>query len=115
MNKVIVAFVFAVCMAAFSAEAFLVKTRYMQSVTAPVKINSDTSLYSCRRNNKREKRKRNREYSRKFRSASGGSRKKVVVEQKRQVVSSNEDNFQAGVFKMTTDDDMPAYSGFDFI
>ena len=78
-------------------------------------LNADTLLYSCRRNNKREKRKRNKEYSRKFKTTTGGARKKVVVEQKRQVVSSNEDNFQAGVFKMTTDDDMPAYSGFDFV
>merc|ERR1719498_338407 len=110
MNRIIVALVFALCMA-FSANAFLMKSRYVQVIKAP---SSDTLLYSCRRNNKREKIKRNKEYSRKFKTTTGGARKKVVVEQKRQVVSSNEDNFQAGVFKMTTDDDMPAYSGFDF-
>lgn len=38
----------------------------------------------------------------------------VVVEQKRGVVAASEDTFQAKVFKMTTDEDMPAYSGFDF-
>jgi hypothetical protein len=40
---------------------------------------------------------------------------KVVVEQKRGVVAASEETFQAKVFKMTTDEDMPAYSGFDFI
>lgn len=45
----------------------------------------------------------------------GGSRRKVVVEEKRLVVAQNEEKFQAQVFKMTTDDDMPSYSGFDFI
>lgn len=69
---------------------------------------------SCRRNNKTEKRKRNREYARKFQSKTGGSRKQVVVEAKRSVVAANEEKFQAQVFKMTTDEDMPAYSGFDF-
>jgi hypothetical protein len=44
----------------------------------------------------------------------GGSRRKVVVEEKRAVVASNEEKFQAQVFKMTTDEDMPAYSGFEF-
>ena len=39
----------------------------------------------------------------------------MVVEQKRQVVSKSEDAFQAGIYGLTTDDDMPAYSGFDFI
>jgi hypothetical protein len=38
----------------------------------------------------------------------------IVVEQKRGVVAASEDTFQAKVFKMTTDEDMPAYSGFDF-
>ena len=44
----------------------------------------------------------------------GGSRKDVVIEEKRAVVAKNEDTFQAMVFKMTTDDDMPAYSGFEW-
>jgi hypothetical protein len=44
----------------------------------------------------------------------GGSRKDVVIEEKRAVVAKNEETFQALVFKMTTDDDMPAYSGFDW-
>ncbi len=39
----------------------------------------------------------------------------MVVEQKRLQVAEKENSFQTGVFKMTTDDDMPAYSGFDFI
>ncbi len=82
-------------------------------VKAPVM--SQTSLMACRRNNKTEKRKRNREYARKHKSQAGGSRRKQVVEEKRLVVAKNEDNFQADVFKVTTDDDMPAYSGFDFI
>lgn len=72
-------------------------------------------LMACRRNNKMEKRKRNRDYARKFQSKTGGSRRKVVVEEKRLVVASNEEKFQAQVFKMTTDEDMPAYSGFDFV
>ena len=76
---------------------------------------SPTSLMACRRNNKTEKRKRNREYARKFKSTTGGSRRKQVVEEKRLVVAKNEENFQADVFKVTTDDDMPAYSGFDFV
>lgn len=70
---------------------------------------------SCRRNNKMEKRKRNRDYARKFASKTGGSRRETVVEAKRNVVATNEEKFQAKVFKMTTDDDMPAYSGFDFL
>jgi len=61
-----------------------------------------------------EKRKRNRDYARKFQSKTGGSRRKVVVEEKRQVVATNEEKFQAQVFKLTTDEDMPAYSGFEF-
>jgi hypothetical protein len=76
---------------------------------------SQTSLMACRRNNKMEKRKRNREYARKFKSTTGGSRRKQVVEEKRLVVAKSEETFQAEVFKVTTDDDMPAYSGFDFI
>lgn len=44
----------------------------------------------------------------------GGSRKDIVIEEKRAVVAKNEENFQAMVFKMTTDDDMPAYSGFEW-
>jgi hypothetical protein len=44
----------------------------------------------------------------------GGSRKDVVIEEKRAVVAKNEETFQAMVFKMTTDDDMPAYSGFEW-
>jgi hypothetical protein len=61
-----------------------------------------------------EKRKRNRDYARKFQAKGGGSRRKVVVEEKRLVVAASEEKFQAGVFKMTTDEDMPAYTGFDF-
>ena len=76
---------------------------------------SQTSLMACRRNNKTEKRKRNREYARKFKSATGGNRRKQVVEEKRLVVAKSEETFQAEVYKVTTDDDMPAYSGFDFI
>ena len=77
---------------------------------------SPTSLMACRRNNKTEKRKRNREYARKFKSATaGGSRRKQVVEEKSSLWPKNEENFQADVFKVTTDDDMPAYSGFDFV
>jgi hypothetical protein len=38
-----------------------------------------------------------------------------VTEAKRGVVAAAEDKFQLSVYKMTTDDDMPAYSGFDFI
>ena len=76
---------------------------------------SQTSLMACRRNNKSEKRKRNREYARKYQSNTGGSRRKQVVEEKRLVVAKSEDAFQAEVFKVTTDDDMPAYSGFDFV
>ena len=34
MNRIIVAFVFAICMA-FSANAFLVKSRYIQTIKAP--------------------------------------------------------------------------------
>ena len=79
-----------------------------------------------------EKRKRNRDYARKFQSKVcfpyhicstftlqctlqvGGTRKTVVIEQKRGIVAAAEDQFQAEVFKMTTDEDMPAYSGFDW-
>jgi hypothetical protein len=39
----------------------------------------------------------------------------MVVEQKRGQVAASENKFQEGVYKMTTDDDMPAYSGFDFV
>ena len=82
------------------------------ALAAPV---SQTSLMACRRNNKVEKRKRNREYARKFKSTTGGSRRKQVVEEKRLVVAKSEETFQADVYKVTTDDDMPAYSGFDFV
>jgi ribosomal protein L18 len=61
-----------------------------------------------------EKRKRNRDYARKFQSKTGGSRRQSVVEAKRLVVASSEEKFQAQVYKMTTDEDMPAYTGFDF-
>lgn len=44
----------------------------------------------------------------------GDSRKKVVVEMKRGIVAANEAKFQSQVFQLTTDDDMPAYSGFEF-
>jgi hypothetical protein len=39
----------------------------------------------------------------------------VVVELKRGIVAASEAKFQANLFQLTTDDDMPAYSGFDFI
>jgi len=42
------------------------------------------------------------------------SRKNIVIEQKRNVVAKSEEKFQAEVYKLTTDDDMPAYSGFEF-
>jgi len=86
----------------------------MRSVAAQ-QVESGTSLESCRRNNKQEKRRRNRDYARKFASKTGGSRRKTVVEQKRGMVASAENKFQEGVYKMTTDDDMPAYAGFDFV
>ena len=44
----------------------------------------------------------------------GGSRRKTVVEEKRLVVAASEEKFQAQVFKMTTDEDMPSYNAFDF-
>lgn len=94
-------------------QAFVRVSKVNGAVKAPAM--SQTSLMACRRNNKIEKRKRNREYARKHKSTTGGSRRKQVVEEKRLVVSKNEDAFQAEVFKVTTDDDMPAYSGFDFI
>ena len=103
-------------------------------------VQSKLPLMACRRNNKEEKRKRNKEYARKYQSKvytlqchsrfayfasqvyisfsrgqTGESRKKVVVEFKRGIVAANEAKFQAELFKLTTDDDMPAYSGFDFI
>ena len=86
-----------------------------QAFLPKLSVKSSTALDACRRNNKIEKRKRNREYARKFASKVGGSRRKMVVEQKRLQVAEKENSFQTGVFKMTTDDDMPAYSGFDFI
>lgn len=92
-------------------QAFIRTPMHVARVTAPT---SATVMMACRRNNKLEKRKRNRDYARKFQSKTGGSRRKVVVEEKRAVVASNEEKFQAQVFKMTTDEDMPAYSGFDF-
>jgi hypothetical protein len=36
------------------------------------------------------------------------------VEEKRNIVAANEEKFQALVYKLTTDEDMPAYSGFEF-
>lgn len=44
----------------------------------------------------------------------GGSRRSVVVEEKRAIVAASEEKFQAQVYKFTTDEDMPAYSGFEF-
>ena len=44
----------------------------------------------------------------------GGSRKTVVIEQKRGIVAAAEEKFQSEVFKFTTDEDMPPYSGFDW-
>jgi len=71
-------------------------------------------MMSCRRNNKTEKRKRNRDYARKFQTKGLDSRKNIVIEQKRNVVAKSEEKFQAEVYKLTTDDDMPAYTGFEF-
>ena len=71
-------------------------------------------MMACRRNNKLEKRRRNRDYARKFASKLGGTRRTVVVEAKRAVVAASEERFQAQVFKMTTDDDMPTYTAFDW-
>ena len=76
---------------------------------------TELSYFKRSTKNLTEKRKRNREYARKFANKAGGSRRKQVVEEKRLVVAKSEDVFQAEVFKMTTDDDMPAYSGFDFL
>lgn len=92
-----------------------------------------TSLFACRRNNKLEKRKRNKIYARKFAatklksdsksqspqrkfgsSQGGPSRRKVVIEEKRAVVAASEERFVAGLFKFTTDEDMPSYTAFDF-
>lgn len=33
---------------------------------------------------------------------------------KRGIVAASEARFQSQVFQLTTDDDMPAYSGFEF-
>ena len=44
----------------------------------------------------------------------GESRKNVVTIQKRQIVADAEDKFQSAVFQLTTDDDMPEYTQFDF-
>lgn len=44
----------------------------------------------------------------------GDSRRKVVVEAKRAIVAASEEKFQAQVFQMTGDEDMPEYSAFDF-
>ena len=96
------------------SQAFTVSRFATRSVVTQ-NVKSATSLDSCRRNNKMEKRKRNREYARKFASKAGGSRRKLVVEQKRGMVAASENKFQEGVYGLTTDDDMPAYSGFDFI
>lgn len=75
---------------------------------------ASSSLDACRRNNKLEKRKRNKDYARKFQSKLGPSRRKVVIDEKRAVVAGNEEKFVAQLFKFTTEEDMPAYSGFDF-
>jgi len=37
-----------------------------------------------------------------------------VVEAKRLIVAGSEERFQAEVFKMTTDEDMPTYTAFEF-
>ena len=74
-----------------------------------------TRLFSCRRNNKDEKKKRNKMYARRFQSTSEVSRRKLVVEQKRNVVAASENTFQNEVFGLTTDKDMPTFDGFDFL
>jgi hypothetical protein len=94
--------------------AFAPSARVLTRVASPSSPSS-SALHACRRNNKMEKRKRNRDYARKFASKTGGSRRKTVVEEKRLVVAASEERFQAQVFSMTTDDDMPEYNGFDFI
>lgn len=78
-------------------------------------LRQDTSLEACRRNNKKEKRERNRAYSRKWaKPGQSQSRKASIVEMKRNIVKTSEEDFIAKVFLFTTDDDMPEYSGFDF-
>jgi hypothetical protein len=39
----------------------------------------------------------------------------MVVEIKRGIVAASETKFINEVFKYTTDDDMPPYTGFDFL
>ena len=46
-------------------------------------------------------------------SQTGGTRRKAVIEEKRLIVAASEEKFNAQVFSMTTDEDMPAYTAFD--
>lgn len=39
----------------------------------------------------------------------------MVVEAKRLIVAKAEEDFTAKLFKETTDEDMPEYTGFDFV
>ncbi|KAJ1440517.1 hypothetical protein B484DRAFT_391281 [Ochromonadaceae sp. CCMP2298] len=114
MNAFLVAVVVAVLFVC--GQAFTGPLRgFSNKIVAPAVCTRGTELMACRRNNKMEKRRRNRDYARKFAIAAGGNRKIAVTEAKRGVVAAAEDKFQLSVYKMTTDDDMPAYSGFDFI
>mmetsp|Transcript_21387 Transcript_21387/g.19462 ORF Transcript_21387/g.19462 Transcript_21387/m.19462 type:complete len:113 (+) Transcript_21387:49-387(+) len=96
------------------AQAFMTSSSLKTGAIANTKPQSSFELMSCRRNNKIEKRKRNRAYARKFQAKGSISRRKVVIEEKRGVVAASEEKFVSVLFKFTTDEDMPAYSGFEF-
>eukprot|EP01031_Cornospumella_fuschlensis_P039852 gene39852-48526_t len=72
---------------------------------------SPSALMGLRRNNKEEKRLRNRFHSRKFRKT-GLSTKKLVREMKRGMIADMEEKFVSQLFTLTTEEDMPAYTGF---
>mmetsp|Transcript_23356 Transcript_23356/g.38914 ORF Transcript_23356/g.38914 Transcript_23356/m.38914 type:complete len:112 (-) Transcript_23356:142-477(-) len=111
MNCLFIALIATVFLA--SCQAF---TGFSNRITSTSARPRQTELMmSGRRNNKVEKRIRNRQYARKFAIGGGGNRKAAVVEQKRGIVAAAEVKFQSEVYKFTTDDDMPEYSGFDFI
>eukprot|EP01041_Mallomonas_annulata_P016408 gene16408-34258_t len=98
-----------------SVQAFIPSGMKLNLLTKITTAQTDsTALMACRKNNKIEKRRRNREYARKFASKTGGSRRKTVIDAKRLVVAASEEKFQAEVYKMTTDEDMPNYTAFDF-
>ena len=70
---------------------------------------------ACRRNNKDEKRIRSLRYARIHRRKSVLTQRQAVREMKRQIVATNNDKFQQDVFTMTTDDDYPPYTEFEFL